>query len=74
VRSDGRPDPATTHDRCIEWVLETFRLLGTETRMGIKLHSAFVAAGLPPPTVRLQAIIGGGVVVGRSEIGAWSRV
>jgi SAM-dependent methyltransferase len=116
--------PAPTYDRCVQWFVETFRLLGTETRMGIKLHSAFVAAGLPAPTVRMQAIIGGGarardwlqivakivgvllpemerlgvataaeigidtladrlcrevevgggVVVGRSEIGAWSQV
>ena len=116
--------PAPTYDCCVQWFVETFRLLGTETRMGIKLHSAFVAAGLPAPSVRMQAIIGGGarardwlqilaeivgvllpemerlgvataaeigidtladrlyreieagggVVVGRSEIGAWSQV
>jgi hypothetical protein len=39
----------------------TFRSLGTDTRMGIKLYSTFVAAGLPAPTLRLQAIAGGGV-------------
>jgi SAM-dependent methyltransferase len=53
--------PAPTHDRCWQWIAETFRLLGTETRMGMKLHSAFVAAGLPAPSVRLQAIVGSGV-------------
>jgi hypothetical protein len=37
-----------------------FRLLGTETGMGMKLHSAFVAAGLPAPSMRLQAIVGSG--------------
>ena len=53
--------PAPTHDRCWRWIAETFRLLGTEIRMGMKLHSAFVAAGLPAPSGRLQAIVGSGV-------------
>jgi hypothetical protein len=92
--------------------------------MGIKLHATFVAAGLPPPTMRMESVIAGGascsdvvhfemdvvgslvpemerlgvatageaaadtlagrvlaeaassesVVVGRCEVGAWSRV
>jgi hypothetical protein len=29
--------------------------------MGIKLHSAFVAAGLSAPSMRLGAVVGGGV-------------
>jgi SAM-dependent methyltransferase len=116
--------PAPTYDRCCRWIVETFRLLGTDMEMGVKLHAAFVAAGLPAPAMRLEAIIaggadsperldvvpdivgsllptmerlgvaaaaevgietlagrvrdevatGGGVVVGRSEVGAWSRV
>jgi SAM-dependent methyltransferase len=51
--------PLPTYDRCCRLFVETFRLLGTETRMGIKLHSAFVAAGLPAPSMRLHAIVGG---------------
>jgi SAM-dependent methyltransferase len=116
--------PAPTYDRCCRWIVETYRRLGAEPRMGVRLHAAFVAAGLPAPSMRLEAIIaggaddperlnlfpeiarsllpamerlgvataaeigvetlaervrsevaaGGGVVVGRSEIGAWSRV
>ena len=116
--------PAPTYERCNRWIVETFRLLGTETRMGAMLHAAFVAAGLPAPVMRLNALIGGGegsadwldmiaelartllpamerlgvataaevgietladrmcrevadgggVIVGRSEIGVWSRV
>ena len=116
--------PSPTYDRCCRWIVDTFRLLGTETRMGVKLHAAFTAAGLPAPSMRLEAIIaggaddpdrlnvvpglvgtllsamerlgvattaeigmetlpdrvrgevaaGGGVIVGRSEIGAWSHV
>ena len=116
--------PLPTYDQCHHWIVKTFRLLGTDTRMGIKLHEAFVAAGLPAPSMRLEAVIGGGtrgldwmhliaenvasllptmerlgvataaevdiatlpgrlhreltasggVIAGRSEIGAWSRV
>jgi SAM-dependent methyltransferase len=51
--------PSPTYDRCCQLFVETFRLLGTETRMGIKLHSAFLAAGLPAPSMRLHAIVGG---------------
>jgi len=39
---------------------ETFRLTGGDPRMGIKLYQTFVAAGLPAPTTRLEAVIGGG--------------
>ena len=116
--------PVPTYDRCCRWIVETLRLSGADSRMGIKLHSTFVTAGLPTPSLRLESIIGSGdgssdqvhfktdlactlvtemerlgvatalevdaetlaeralrevaacngVVVGRSEIGAWSRV
>ena len=36
-------------------------MLGAETRMGLKLHSTFIAAGLPAPSMRLGAVVGGGV-------------
>ena len=49
-----------TYDRCCRWVVETLRLGGAETRMGSQLHSKFVAAGLPPPSMRLEAVVGGG--------------
>ncbi len=115
--------PVPTYDRCCRWIVETFRRAGIETQMGVKLHAVFIAAGLPAPSMRLEAIVGGsrggadwlhqiaelvatmlpeiesrgvataaelgidtlaerlrrevdaggGVVVGRSEIGAWSR-
>ena len=49
-----------THDRCCGWIRDTLRAHGTETRMGIKLHSAFLAAGLPEPLMRIEAVVGGG--------------
>ena len=52
--------PAPTYDRCHRWGLETLRAHGTETRMGSKLHSTFVEAGLSTPSMRLEALIGGG--------------
>ena len=115
---------APIHDRCCRWIVETLRLSRAEMRMGVKLYSTFVAAGLPAPWMRLEAVIGGGannaellqltanlvgtllpemerlgvataaevgldtlaqrmqaeaeasgsVIIGRSEIGAWTRV
>jgi len=56
----GSSPPAPTYDQCCRWAVETLRLHGTETRMGTKLPTAFVAAGLPPPRMRLEALIGGG--------------
>src|SRR5262249_54146607 len=116
--------PAAIYNRSNGWIVETFKRLGTETEMGAKLYSVFLAAGLPGPTMREFSIIGGGsaavpwlypiaqlvrtllpemerlgvatsaeveieslaerlkhevasgggVFVGRSEIGAWSRI
>lgn len=52
--------PASIFDDCRTWVSETIRLSGHEIHMGAKLHSTFVAAGLPAPTMRLEALVGGG--------------
>ena len=52
--------PSPTYDRCCRWIAETMRSSGAETRMGVRLPSTFVAAGLPMPSMRLEAIAGGG--------------
>ena len=52
--------PAPTHDRCSGWIRETLRLSGADTRMGTKMFSAFVAAGLPAPAMRLETLVAGG--------------
>ena len=112
------------YDRLCRWLADAQSRGGADVRMGIKLHSAFLAAGLAAPTMRLHSVIGGGanasdqvhlkadlamtlrseterlgiatadelevellaarivqemtesqsVIVGRAEIGAWSRV
>ena len=48
-----------TYEQCCRWILATLRLLNVETRMGIKLHATFLAAGLRAPTMRLEAVLGG---------------
>ena len=115
---------APTYDSCCRWIVEAFERASTSTNMSAKLHQVFVRAGLPPPTMRMRAVIGdattaaewlravaelaivlaptmeqhgvataaeigaetladriagevaagGGIVVGRAEIGAWTRV
>ncbi len=52
--------PAQLYDQCCQWFVETLRLLHTETRMGLKMPAAFVAAGLPAPSMRLEAVVGAG--------------
>jgi ubiquinone/menaquinone biosynthesis C-methylase UbiE len=114
---------ASLYEECHEWIVRTFKRLGTNPNMGHDLHAAFVRAGLPPPSMALSAIVQGpgedvayaemtaelaitmapvmekegviapgridpatfrrdmraeverlgSVVIGRSEIGAWSR-
>lgn len=50
--------PAPTYDQCCRWIVEALR--DSDIRMGIRLHSAFIAAGLPAPSMRLEALIGAG--------------
>jgi len=52
--------PSPSFAQCLEWIMKAFEKAGTDTRMGPKLHSAFVSAGLPPPAMSLDAGIWGG--------------
>jgi hypothetical protein len=52
--------PVPTYDRCCRLVEETIRASGAETHMGGKLFTTFIGAGLPAPTMRLEAAVGGG--------------
>ena len=51
--------PSPIYDKMSEWIDETFLRTGMDVRMGIKLYSTFLAAGLAAPTMRLHAVIGG---------------
>jgi ubiquinone/menaquinone biosynthesis C-methylase UbiE len=121
----SRSNPvAPMYERCSDWIVRTFKKVGANPYMGQDLHSAFVRAGIPAPSMALRALIGGpsddfsyvdliaelgitmapvmeeqgviargeidpanfrqqmlaevqrlgSLVVGRSEIGAWSRM
>ncbi|MBV8305885.1 MAG: class I SAM-dependent methyltransferase, partial [Gammaproteobacteria bacterium] len=113
-----------TYEHCVAWIRDNFRVAGTDSDLAGKLYTAFVAAGLPAPSMRMETFIGGGaacsdflqavadlvgilvptmerlgittaaevevatlaerlklevitngsVVVGRSEVGAWTRL
>ena len=56
------PAPVATpvHDELRQLMLPPAELGGPEQRMGPKLYGAFVAAGLPAPTVRIDTPVGGG--------------
>jgi ubiquinone/menaquinone biosynthesis C-methylase UbiE len=119
--------PAPLYDRCCRRIVDVFDRSDTNTNMSAKLYRVFVGAGLPPPVMRMETLIGGSeaaadwitavaeltivllptmqrlgivttgdntemaadtlaerlrhdvaaadsVIVGRAEIGAWSRV
>jgi SAM-dependent methyltransferase len=51
--------PAPIYDNCMRYIVETFHKVGTNPNMGLKLHSAFVKAGLPAPVMALSALAGG---------------
>jgi SAM-dependent methyltransferase len=49
-----------THERCVDWITRTFHLTGAQTKTGLELHRIFQSAGLPAPTLRLDAAMGAG--------------
>jgi len=54
------PGPTPVQDELRRYMLPPPKLGGPELRMGPKLYGAFVAAGLPAPTVRIDTPVGGG--------------
>jgi len=50
---------APTYDRCFQWNVEALQSSGADVRMGARLFSAFLAAGLPAPTMQLETLISG---------------
>jgi ubiquinone/menaquinone biosynthesis C-methylase UbiE len=59
VHSHSLPE-GTLWDETGRRVIETFARAGTQLRMGRRLFAAFLAAGLPAPAMRHEALIGGG--------------
>ena len=52
---------APTFERHTSWIKQTLSATGARTQLGLELYSVFVAAGLPDPTMRMDALIGGGL-------------
>jgi ubiquinone/menaquinone biosynthesis C-methylase UbiE len=52
--------PLQTFEQCMEWITAAFAKTGTDTRMGARLYSVFVGAGVPAPSMSLDAGIWGG--------------
>jgi ubiquinone/menaquinone biosynthesis C-methylase UbiE len=51
--------PAPTFERHIGWIKQTLIATGARTQLGPELYSVFVDAGLPGPSMRMDAVIGG---------------
>jgi SAM-dependent methyltransferase len=51
---------APAYERHIRWIKQTLNATGARTQLGLELYSVYVAAGLPGPTMRMDALIGGG--------------
>jgi hypothetical protein len=59
--STARSFPAAPlYESCCRWITRTMEALGAEMRMGLKVHAAFLAAGLSEPSMSFKAFIGGG--------------
>jgi len=52
--------PSPTYDRVCRWLSCTIEAAGAQVRLGARLVSVFEEAGLPLPTLRLEAVIGSG--------------
>jgi len=51
---------APVFEQAQKWMKRTLSATGARIEMGLELYPVFVAAGLPGPSLRLHALIGGG--------------
>jgi SAM-dependent methyltransferase len=51
--------PTPTFERHVGWIKRTLIATGARTQLGPELYSVFVGAGLPGPSMRMDAVIGG---------------
>ena len=51
---------APTFELSLDRIKRTLSATGARTQLGLDLYSVFVAAGLPGPSMRMDALIGGG--------------
>ena len=61
----GRAEPPSrVYSQAWAWIKETFRRSGAHIDLGMRLHGIFLDAGLPPPSLRLEAPLAGGSASG----------
>jgi SAM-dependent methyltransferase len=51
---------ASLFERSMAWIRQTLSATGARTQLGLQLYPVFLAAGLPAPSMRMDALIGGG--------------
>jgi 2-polyprenyl-3-methyl-5-hydroxy-6-metoxy-1,4-benzoquinol methylase len=51
---------AASYDRAASWIKKALAASGARLQLGLELFGLFVAAGLPGPSLRMDALIGGG--------------
>jgi len=59
-QSDATLPASSLWEQAVDWCTQAFQRVGVESRMGMKLSSTFLAAGLPTPQLRYEAAIGAG--------------
>lgn len=52
--------PAATYDQAANWIRASLMAGGARLRLGLELFGIYVAAGLPEPSLVMEASIGGG--------------
>lgn len=51
---------APLFERSMAWIRQTLSATGARLELGLELYPVFLAAGLPGPSMRIDALIGGG--------------
>jgi len=51
---------APLYERCLTWIKQALSASGARINLGSELYPVFLAAGLPGPAMRMDALIGGG--------------
>jgi len=59
---------APLFERSVTWIKQTLSATGAQIRLGLELYPVFLAAGLPGPSMRVDALIGGGSQCAAYEI------
>jgi|HubBroStandDraft_1064217.scaffolds.fasta_scaffold99762_2 SAM-dependent methyltransferase len=52
--------PTPTYDHAASWIKKSLAASGARLQLGLELFGMFLAAGLPEPSLRMDALIGGG--------------